>query len=151
MTSFLRFPGCRKNSFKIVEMAFLPENAQMYTLQPLQCAKYSSQQTCISITYYEGNKFQTELMKNFNMQLIKCLKQNKWDLQGQGPCLIYFRILNPWLLVRQGRFAKIAGWINKSRHRVALGQMKKIQMLGHLTGSSQPSNTETCPAQRKKS
>ena len=151
MTSFLRFFDCRKNSFKIVEMAFLPENAQMYTPQPLQRAKYSSQQICISITYYQGNKLQTGLMKNFNMQLLKCLKQNKWDLQGQGPCLIYFRILSPWLLVRQGRFAKNAGWINKYRHRVALGQMKKMQMLGHLTGSSQPSNTETCPAQRKKS
>ena len=110
-------------------MAFLPENAQMYTPQPLQHAQYSSQQTCIIITYYQGNKLQTGLMKNFNKLLIKCLKRNKWDLQEQGPCLIYFRILSPWLLVRQGRRAKNAGWINKYRHRVALGQMKKMQML----------------------
>lgn len=95
MTSFLRFFDCRKSSFKVIEMAFLPENAQMYTPQPCSMQSTHLSKTASSLPIIKATSFRPDLWKTLITYFIKCLKQNKWDLQEQGLCLIYFRILSP--------------------------------------------------------
>lgn len=73
MTPFLRFPIAGRTFLKFLdayyETAFFPGSAQIYTPQSQQGAEYPSQQILVSITYYQGKEFRTELTKNFNMHL----------------------------------------------------------------------------------